>query len=237
MARWWYPTSYAIFLVIYPYYQQGLLALKKKELFHLIIVMLAIWTLPTIVPVKLQLGANNTTCFFMLYAVIFYIRNYEPDWSKDPKIYRLLTIGGYCLAFISIICIDFLGVKYPSINEYACYYIRGNWRLLPILISIGLFLWFSNSKIKMNRIINWVGGLTFAVYLIHMHPLMISLLFKHLFSLEPYIQSHNLMLYVVGVTLLIFFGCTLIEQCRKWLFSLIGVVSNRIYRLLNNCFC
>ncbi len=78
MGTWWYPTAYAIFLVFYPFYQQGLQTLEKKELRNLIWAMVALWTIPTIVPVKLQLGGGNTTCFFMLYAIIFYIRKFKP---------------------------------------------------------------------------------------------------------------------------------------------------------------
>lgn len=32
-------------------------------------------------------------------------------------------------------------------------------------------------------------GVTFSVYLIHMHPLMIDILFKKIFVIEPYIDS------------------------------------------------
>lgn len=60
--------------------------------------------------------------------------------------------------------------------------------------------------------------MTFAVYLIHMHPLMIDILFKKIFIIEPYIDSLKLVSYIIGVTFLIFFVCAMVDQIRKGLY-------------------
>ena len=218
LGEWWYPTAYVIFLVFYPFYQQSLQVLGQKELRNLIIVMVALWTLPTIVPMRLLLGANNITCFFMLYAIIFYVKKFTPTWVLSKKMLMGGVIGGYAIAFASIIVLDFLGMRSSLINEFACYYIRGNWRILPVVISVTMFLWITQFKMRYSRIINWMGGLTFAVYLIHMHPLVIDILFKKMFIIEPYIDSLKLIPYIIGVTFLIFFVCAMIDQIRKWLY-------------------
>lgn len=192
--------------------------MAKKELRSLIIAMLALWTIPTIVPVKLHLGADNVTCFFMLYAIIFYVKKYHPEWSNNNRLLTYIMCGGYLIAFVSIILMDIIGTRYAVINENACYYIRGNWRILPVIIAVSMFLLFTQVKIRYSTVINWFGGMTFAVYLIHMHPLMIDLLFKKLFVLTPYIGSWKLIPYAIGVTLLIFIVCAIIEQIRKWFF-------------------
>lgn len=133
-----------------------------------------------------------------------------------------MCLGGYAIAFLSIITLDVVGMRIKAVNDMACYYIRGDWRLMPVIISVGLFLWSTQWKIGYNKIINWMGGLTFAVYLIHMHPLMINLLFKQIFIVEPYINSPKLVVFTFGVTSLIFVACIMIEQCRKWVYSGIG---------------
>lgn len=228
LGLWWYPTAYAIFLIFFPFYQQGLQSLDRKELRNLIFAMLAIWTIPTIIPVKLYLGADNVTCFFMLYAIIFYVRKFQPEWSKDRRILMWLMCGGYLLAFASILFLDFIGTRSAAINENACYYIRGNWRLLPVIIAVSMFLLFSQMKIGYSRVINWLGSVTFSVYLIHMHPLMIDLLFKKLFVLTPYLGSWRLIPYVIGVTLLIFIISATIEQVRKWIYLPVELIWRRI---------
>ena len=216
---WWYPTSYAIFLIFFPFLQQGLNALNEKEVRNLALVMFTIWTLPTIIPIKLQLAAGNTTCFFMLYVVIYYIRRFTPMWADNPKVYKSLCLGGYALAFLSILILDVVGLKVKSISDYACYYIRGDWRLMPVIISLGLFLWCTHWKMGYNKVINWMGGLTFAAYLIHFHPLMIDFLFVETFPLTEFIGKPLLPVYTIGVTIVIYIGCILIDQIRKWIYG------------------
>lgn len=201
--------------------------MQKEDIKKLIIAMFFLWSVPTIIPYKWQLGAGNTTCFFMLYVIIYYIRKFSPKWAEDPKFYKSVVIGGYCLAFLSIILLDFLGNHVKSINDYACYFIRGDWRLLPVIISIGLFLWFTHCRIRYSWIINKIGSLTFAVYLIHMHPLMIDFLFNKTFSLKSYMESCNVVWYTICVTLLVFTFCILIEQVRKAIYDFIAMVIHK----------
>ena len=230
-GKWWYPTAYAIFIVFYPFYQKGLQFLKREEVQKLIISMVLLWTVPTIIPVKLQLGANNITCFFMLYALIFYIRKFQPNWASNKSLLRWVTFGGYAITFVSIIVLDFWGEKSALINENACYYIRGDWRIMPVLISVAMFLWIAQIKMKKNNVINWMGSLTFAIYLIHMHPLMINFLFKKIFILEPYIGSLKLIPYTITVTLLIFIGCAFVDQVRKWIYWIVGRTLKKIWNI------
>lgn len=227
LGLWWYPTAYAVFLFFYPFYQSALQNLRQSDVKKLIWTMVVLWTIPTIIPVKLQLGAGNTTCFFMLYAIIFYVRKFSPSWASNKKKLALGCLGGYILAFSSILLLDILGNYSKSLNYYACYYIRGDWRILPVVISLFLFLLIAHTEVKYHRVINWMGGLTFAVYLIHMHPLVIDLLFKKIFVLEPYIGSLSLFPFVVSVTVFVFMMCIIIEQMRKWLCLLFKVVFER----------
>ncbi len=94
----------------------------------------------------------------MLYAIIFYVRKFKPAWAFNKKKLIMGIIGGYAIAFASIIMLDFLGMRSSSINDFACYYIRGNWRILPVVISVTMFLWIAQLKMRYSRVINWMGG-------------------------------------------------------------------------------
>ncbi len=94
----------------------------------------------------------------MLYVIIYYIRRFEPGWTYSPKVYKGLCLGGYSIAFLSIIILDAIGFSIKSVNDYAYYYIRGDWGFFPVVISIGLFLWSIHWKISSNKMINWIGG-------------------------------------------------------------------------------
>lgn len=184
---WWYPTSYVIFLLLYPYYTKGLNILKENELKTLVIIMVSIWTITTIIPVKLSLGASNTSNFFMLFAIVFYIRKYSPSWATKKGFLITLTLVCSMLAILSIIVLDVIGKDIVSIREYSCYYLRGNYRIFPIILSICLFLLWNTLEFKKSSILSSIGALTFAVYLIHMHPMVMTYLFERKLVLTKYI--------------------------------------------------
>ena len=113
-------------------------------------------------------------------------------------------------------------------REYSCYYIRGNWRLLPFVISLAFFLRIVNLNIKQIALINWIGSSTFAIYLIHMHPFMMKYLFKELFILENWVNSWWLPVYIIGVTSIIMGACVLIDKVRIGLFTGITRMSDAL---------
>lgn len=220
---WWYPTVYAVFLMLQPYYQKGLLALEREELKRLIFTMLFMWSVTTVIPF-FDYGANNFLCFVMLYAIIFYARKCSPAFLKDKKKCLLLVLTGYLMAACSIIAMDLLGTKFGAASRYACYFIRGNYRLLPMIISVGIFGLNMGWNIQ-SRFINYIASLTFGVYLIHMYPPMMEFLFSGegaLFDLSQFVFDRRLPLYAIAAVVSCFGGCAIIDAVRKLIFALPG---------------
>lgn len=194
----------------------------RKELKNLILIMISLWSIPSLIPFEWSLGASGTTTFFMLYAIVYYIKIYNPHWASNNKLLNFSVITGFVLAFGSILILDIVGTKFPIIGKYACYYIRENWRILPMIISLGIFLKVTQLRASYSKIINGIGGLTFAVYLIHMHPIVENYLFKHVFVLRQYIDTWYLPIYVVATTLLIFTVASFVEYTSLFLSHLVG---------------
>lgn len=214
---WWYPSSYAFFLLFQPFYQKMLLKCSKQEMKWLIGVMIGIWSIPTLLPTEIfELGANNTTCFFMLYAIIFYIKKWHMDVLNYKKIRWLLLIS-YILVVISIVALDFIGKWVPSTAQSSAYYIRADFRFFPVVISVCIFLCSVQWKIQSNMV-NILGGATFGVYLIHMYPTVAKWLLQEHFNLEPLMDKPYLIAYVLGVVVLIYMGCSILEWVRQVIF-------------------
>ena len=214
---WWYPTTYAVFLLISPYLYKGIRSLSKKELQGLIVVMIILWSVTTLVPF-FSYGSNNFLCFVMLYAIVFYIRNHASEKKYNKKLYILMIVIGYILAFLSIVFMDLLGTKIGLAAEYSCYFIRGNYRILPMIISVGIFLWSLNLRLQ-SRAVNYIASLMFGVYLIHMYPPIETLLFTRVFDISSIINNAYLPLITSADILLLFVACSAIEAFRKILFT------------------
>ena len=219
MGLWWYPTTYSVFLLIWPFYHKGLCSFTKEELKKCIAVMLAVWSVSTLIPYT-NLGASNFTAFLTLYAIVVYIRRQNITYDENKKKVRQLVMIPYAFSVLSIGALDLLGKKIPTAALYSCYYIRGNFRLVSMLVSIGIFLWSTSWNMKRNKVINYIADLTFGIYLIHMYPPVMEWLFKQVFNLSRYINTEWAVPYVLGGTTIVFIGAGIIEAIRMCLFNM-----------------
>ena len=87
----------------------------------------------------------------------------------------------------------------------------------PLLIvqTICYCLFFESLTIK-NKVINYIASTTFGIYLIHDNYNLRSILYKEL-QVTRFGASKKAILMLVGVTILIFIVCFLIESIRKLL--------------------
>lgn len=115
-------------------------------------------------------------------------------------------------------------------------------QILPILlVSIFIFIGFSKINIGYVKWINVISSATFGVYLIHDdRPYIREFLWKTLFNNALYSDSNMLILYSIGVTLLVYITCTIMELGRIYLLernymTLVNRFSNKLENKLRFC--
>lgn len=210
---WWYPTTYAIFLLIWPFYHSALSQFSDLQIKRFIAIAFALWSASTIIPFA-DLGASNLNGFLILYACIVYIKRREIKF--DGRI-AIVGIAALLIAIASIISLDLLGMKFGYAAKYSCYFLRGNYRPVSLLLSLCVFLWALTWQLQ-SKVINVIGSLTFDVYLIHMYPPIMNWLFKKQFVLEGVIDSWFAIPWSLAVALAIFTLACIIACFRKILF-------------------
>jgi hypothetical protein len=213
-ALWWYPTTYVVFLFLQPFLQKAFLGFEKQELATLTVVMLVLWSVTSCIPF-FDYGFTNLIGFIMQYAVVFWVKKYGKEMMERKWILRVVFLSGMLLALLSILVMDLIGTKIPLAAQYSCYFIRGNGRVLPMVISVSFFLLCVTWNIR-SRIINIAASSTFGIYLIHMYPLVKTYLFENLFNFKKYADTSYLALLALGEALLIFLmfmGIELARQC------------------------
>ena len=214
---WWYATTYAVFLLLYPYYHKALQSLGKANIKKWFAIMFGVWSITTLIPV-FDYGANNLCAFVMLYAIVFYIKEFKPAILSSKKLWRKMILLGYGLGFASIIVLNIVGMKIPAAASYACYYLRGNYRVLPMLIAVSIFILATQWNLK-SRAINSLAATTFGVYLIHMYPWVQQKLFGEMLNLEKWIRNPFLPLLTIGIVLGLFVVFSTLEWLRQKLFK------------------
>ena len=232
---WWYPTTYIVFLLIWPFYHRALMWFSDDSLKQFTLVILSVWSLTSLIPF-VNLGASNLITFFMLYAVVIVVRRLNITFEDHKFKFICFMIIPYCAAIISIIVLDLLGSKITAAAQYSCYFMRGNYRPVSMMVSVGLFMWGTSWKIKSNRMLDYLAEATFGIYLFHMYPTMSKLLFERVFSLQDIIYKPYAVVYLVIATLAIFVAGLLIDSIRRLLFFVCSFLVGKI-RVKNESAC
>lgn len=187
-GMWWYPTTYMIFLMIWPFYHHALLRFSIEDLKRYVLIIFSIWSLSTLIPFA-NLGANNLLAFLMLYAAVVLIKRLKIVFDNYRKVFLGFMLIPYALAVLSMIALDLLGKRIPAAAEYSCYFMRGNYRPVSMMVSIGLFMWGTSWQVRTNRVIDYLADATFGVYLFHMYPPIMKILFEQIFLIQNVIDK------------------------------------------------
>lgn len=219
MNVWWYATSYAIFLILLPFLFKGLKALGREWHLALAAIVLTIWGLTSFFPETLGSSANSgsflTGVFGFIYLFIL-ISAYK--WYMKPFTFKqtwlMILFGLSCfLLYTGISCAATL------LGHNMDILVIGDWKLPVIMIGFGMFLLFNRITFH-NRIINRIAQSAFAVYLITDHPFSEKLLWTRLFNLQNLYQQPFAILKILGILLVVYFICTLLDFVRQALFAI-----------------
>lgn len=221
-----------IFLMIWPFYHHALLRFSIEDLKRYVLIIFTIWSLPTLIPFA-NLGANNLLAFLMLYAAVVLIKRLKIVFDNYRKVFFGFMLIPYALAVLSMIALDLLGKRIPAAAEYSCYFMRGNYRPVSMMVSIGLFMWGTSWQVRTNRVIDYLADATFGVYLFHMYPPIMKILFEQIFLIQNVIDKPFAVLWLVAITVVIFLAGALIDIVRKVLFYTCDLLINQI-RAKNN---
>lgn len=154
ITNYWFVNAYIAVYLCSPFLNKLLKTCTRKEVHIFIIILLIL--------LKTWVKTDILTIIFM-YIIGAYIKLYNFDFKK-PKMAKWYAILGYTVIFISMFVRMFI-----NDNFIEMYYAKwAEIRSIPLMfVSISMFLWFKNLKIKNNKIIQSFAASSFAVYLLH----------------------------------------------------------------------
>ncbi len=217
---WWYVTAYVLFLCLSPYITVGLRAIGKKAHGALCMFMLVVWgAVSGMLPFDMfQLIGQSFIDFLYLYVLMTFYRWYLDDWSR--KTAWALVGAGVVLIMGSIVVLQFLGsALHIDALRIHSHYLSSKCVMVPvIMIGFGLLL-LAERRFFVNKVINYLAGTTFGIYLIHSYPPVRELLWHQWFVAErDYRMPHAVLRAAVSI-LIVFVGCMVVDCMRKALFS------------------
>ncbi len=214
---YWFIKAYLILYVLSPVLNSFVMHASKRTMLMTLagfLILQSIWSSISWLNTAYFQRGYSPLSFIGLYILAHTIRRYYSGVTMRSaclifliSLISLFVFSSVVYAFgLSFIPIDFFAYSNP----------------LVIAESVGLMLIFTKLKIRPNRIINWISASSFAVYIIHIHPVVFSL-YKEIIS-RVYENTNSIMtllciaLFLIGV----FAVAIIFDQPRKVLWNLIS---------------
>ena len=219
-GRWWFASTYFMLYLIHPYINLLIKNLTKRQYEEMLILLTICWVIvPTLT--NSFLGCNGLLWFAYLYSIAGYIRLHADNFGSTKFIWLAVLL--IILNFLLAVVFDLIGLK-MNIKIFAEHPLHFfNTQMLPtVLIPVCLLIGFSHLDLGYCPVINIIASATFAVYMIHTEGVLYVILWRDIVRTLSFQDSNYLIPYSLGVVLLIYISCTLIELARSKVFKIIS---------------
>lgn len=212
LNKYWFISVYVIFYLFTPFLNPFLKSLEKNRFRIFLMVQLVVWSIiPTLTLDNVKNYIDEIPQFFMIYCIGAYLRLYGSEIKK--RTFAIFLTAGIAVYIISPVVLDLLGLRYEAFDDMGnALYTR--YSVPTLFIAAGLMGLMMYKSIKSDRIINYVAGCTFGIYLFHFS--VVDLLFKRFYPIDSVIDNwKKTALYILTFTVILFISGLLIESVRK----------------------
>jgi len=215
---YWFATAYIVMYLLSPFINSFIKILSQERHLKFILLLVVLWSVVPTFTFGQAAGYSSLGWFILLYLIAAYIKLYPHKYFIKCKVNIIVAFLLYMTMVLSVILLDTLGIQNSTFADTATYLREMN--MLPTLLcSISLFLGFKNLNVGSNKVINTISASAFGVYLIHDNYFVGPYLWGNVFKNTLYLDSTFLLPHAIITTLLIFCGCTIIDQIRLHLFE------------------
>lgn len=220
--RYWFATAYLLLYLLCPFINRFVKALDQRELQRALGLFLALWcVIPTLFgaiydETEGMMYYNRLIWLIVVYMIGAYLRLYPRRWITGPRKAWLLALGSFATLCLSVVVINLFPTFFGYIGiHYAGYLWRPN--TVPVLAcSIGLFLGFSQLRVRDSRLVNAIASTTFGVYMLH-DGVLLDWLWNTVVRARSLERSPWLVGYIVGVSVVIFAVGCVVDLARQQL--------------------
>ena len=185
-SLWWFPGYYLLVVVVGRLFlNEQLNKIGRASYRNVLLVVFAVFSLcwPGGILNSLADGFRTLALGVFLYALGGYIKLYNPFARIRSGALFLIILVTYDLIYLSYYGIVQTGIhSYLAGNQAADFiqplYYVDNFSLVVVVLAVVLFELFSRIKLS-SRIVNFFGGGTLMIYLIHGHGFWIQLVQGH----------------------------------------------------------
>lgn len=226
---YWYFSAYFGFILFVPFINKFLNSIDefehRKLLFIILFVFCGIGMLTNILGNDaLKVGRGYSTIWLIcLYIFGAYIKKYNFSFKNKSKlVYFMIYLCSSLFALLTRMVI----LKYPILSNYFDTDIFLEYNSITIVINaLMLFLLFLKINVgdSFKKIVSFLSGISFSVYLVHFHRSFSNVLINNLYIHFVYMPAYQMVFMVLFTALIIYVVCTLIDIVRYYLFKILRV--------------
>ena len=226
--QYWYFSAYALLFLFIPILNEGLHRLSKKGLGILLLIIITATSVfyPVVTLIfgdVFGLKEGFSTLWLMIvYLIGGYIRKYgliQKIKTHRTRFFLIMYFAFVLLTWLSKLCIQFVSIRIWGEIRYDELLI--SYPSITILGSaVCLLLAFEqiNLRLSVTKVISFISPLTFSVYLIHHNKLIRGRLWFDKFTWIAELPAYQMIPLVIGLVVLFFMLCIIIDLLRHYLF-------------------
>lgn len=210
-----FTDCYLVFFLFIPFLNILIGHLDKRNHVLLILYALAVYSIIGKNPIS-PMSMYYVSWFCVIYLIGSYLRLY-PYLDRNLFFWRKSM-----LLAISISCVCVLGTIFfvsrftlATSRDVVYYFVEDSNALLAVFVSVCVFMFFKNIHIKQNKLINTVGGGTFAILLIHDNLQVRLWLWNTFLNNQAVYPSNKVYIHAIVSVILIYVICSAIEFLRS----------------------
>ena len=201
---------FLVFYLTIPFWNILIRNMTQKQHQLLLLLLLTVYTVLGSVP-TFAVSFNYVTWFGIIYLIASYIRLYPQKIYENRRLWGGVTMSSIALAICSMLVMQFF------VGNHAQYFVSDSNKFFAVVVAVSSFLWFKNLDIRYSKIINTLGAATFGVLLIHANSnAMRTWLWRDMVDCVGHyaLPLWQLVLYSMGVVIVVFILCSLIDIFR-----------------------
>lgn len=241
-GNWIFITSYFMLSCLSPVLNIIINNISKRQYFSLLAFLAFTWIcVPTILPIDFDM--SNTSWYIYIYMLAGFLRKYEDDIPKKPKMWFTIGIASLLIIILSEIVLEVMGVHVAAVFGEHAEHFRNMNSIFVVINVVGIFLGVSQLKPRTSDIIPKIASTSLAVFVLHdnraLRPLIWTDWFRTTkFNDSPFLVVHALLtaivIFIIGMTIDLIRQATIEKLTLKFVFPIVDKIEKSYNRFLSN---
>lgn len=208
-----FTSCFIIFYLFIPFLNILIHGMTERQHRWLLVLTLGVFSVWASLPF-VNVGSSYVFWFMALYLTASYIRLYPTAIFDNTRFWGWMSVLAVACSCASVVCMAWLRERFGiSLGYY--FFLADSNKITALAVSLCLFLFFKNWKLKYNPVINTIAASTFGVLCIHANSdAMRRWLWQDVCNNVGFFDSDYLVLHAVGVVLIVFAICVVLDQLR-----------------------